>query len=179
MSPSYFLLGWGGWGTGSVSKVNNGDFLFIGLTTMGTFIWILIGWFIKVHPLIGICRRGNVHKFIGYCLIPLDPCVFAMVNPFSVVFMSPSCFCYPPSYDLVFTIQNLVFAIHHLDLLSTILFFAICHLVFAIRHFVFAIWHLVFAIWHLVFLSTILFLLSTILFLLSTILFLYPPSCFC
>ena len=53
-------------------------FLFVGLTTLGTF---LIGWLFKLcvqtfQPL--IYRRDNLvydhlHQFFGYCLIPLDP----------------------------------------------------------------------------------------------------------
>ncbi len=47
------------------------------------FYWILIGWFMKLSVqtfqlLIVIYKRvnfniGAVHKFVGKCLIPLDP----------------------------------------------------------------------------------------------------------
>ena len=52
--------------------------------------WILIGWFIKLSVqtlqpliLIYINYHWDIHQFIGYCLVPLDPWDL-MEHPFSL-----------------------------------------------------------------------------------------------
>ena len=60
-------------------------FLLVGITTLGTFMEILIGRLIRLivqtfQPLVVIYRGvilriiiGDVHQFIGHCLNPLVP----------------------------------------------------------------------------------------------------------
>ena len=64
-----------------IRKRYHTTFLFIDLTTLGTFIEILIGWFKQVERLMIVLNNriilcviiGDLHRFIGHCNISLDP----------------------------------------------------------------------------------------------------------
>ena len=91
-------------------KFYNHDFLFVGLTTLGTVVVLwLVGKKLSVQmiqSLIVIYKRGSfvfvgyVHLLLGQCLIPLDPC--QLIHLSSNIPSPPPFLLPPPTYNRCF-----------------------------------------------------------------------------